>query len=934
MQRKTFVIVISLVCASAFAAMAPNPNSSTTRGPVRKIERPVNISDIQMENRVHRVSPMWLNITNFGFFGNDSRGQTYSMEDPEYPGTWAPQLEYPGGSDINYLFMGSLWVGAMIQQSGSEFPRVSVGIDGWVNPANSRSRGEFFPGETPDNGITERTNRLNSYNRLGDFITDTLNAISQQDFVAVYADTLRETNYVPNDQIDGLHYPLGVKVTQKSYAWSYNYASTFIIIDYEFENIATNYLKNLYIGLYMDADVGHVDETNRHVDDITGFQEFYYPPNLTSHQDSLDRRLVINTAWIGDNDGRPSTVASGSDFTCPDVLGCRVLRAPNPRLKTSYNWWISNGNADLDFGPSWQADGSEGNWTDLLGTPMGDKKKYFVLSNREFDYDQLRVNNSDWIRANPQTDLDNTSLTHAWKIPDASNAADLANGYDTRFLLSWGPLGVFDHLDGQGNRIYRLNPGEKFSMTVALVMGVGFHDRNNPQIGNTTIDPNKFRFDLLQRAAAQAARVYDNPMKDTKTRAYPYGDGWYGEDTGTDGLFADGIGDSVVIDGIYYGTYPGADADGTEGNSQIDSLDQSRAEFIGMTEDTHPWKPARYDYTTGNGILDPGDCEPDFLGPPPPPSPVCSVYTTATSVVIHWTPKPSEDPTYRDPFSDLQDFEGYRLYVSNSGLENDFSFVKQWDRLDYAYYFSNDSMATIPIPADSVTASTPRVLSRDGLFIYLRPVGANSGFADIIDSTRIDTSFIRNGNRVDSVFYNKYYEFEIKNVSPLYARYYSVTCYDFGDPKGGTESLETSKLSTSFRTAPSGTPSKAVGVVPNPYRADRDYTQSHSGGLSWENQDDGTVAFYPQQDRRIWFYNLPRQALIRIYTVSGDLVIGIAHNIAGDSNICQDYEYAECWNLQNRNEQMVASGLYLFSVEDKTPGGSDKVQTGKFVIIR
>ena len=122
--------------------------------------------------------------------------------------------------------------------------------------------------------------------------------------------------------------------------------------------------------------------------------------------------------------------------------------------------------------------------------------------------------------------------------------------------------------------------------------------------------------------------------------------------------------------------------------------------------------------------------------------------------------------------------------------------------------------------------------------------------------------------------------------------------------------------------------------MPNPYRFDVDYTQKHGNGLSWENRDDGTPDYFPQQDRRIYFYNLPKQALIRIFTVAGDLVVAVPHNIEGSLHLGATYDYAESWNLQNRNEQQVSSGLYLFSVEDWTLGHKGEFSTGKFVIIR
>ncbi len=103
--------------------------------------------------------------------------------------------------------------------------------------------------------------------------------------------------------------------------------------------------------------------------------------------------------------------------------------------------------------------------------------------------------------------------------------------------------------------------------------------------------------------------------------------------------------------------------------------------------------------------------------------------------------------------------------------------------------------------------------------------------------------------------------------------------------------------------------------------------------MQWENQDDGTLKWYPQQDRRIEFMNLPEICLIRIYTVSGDLVQVLPHNMDGDRSRW-DSQYSEAWDLNSRNFQQVSSGLYLFSVEDKTPENEGEVSTGKFVIIK
>jgi hypothetical protein len=931
------------------ALMEEDPAAGIRKGPER-----TDVAQLNRMNRVSRRSNIWMNFTNYGYFGNSSPNDRNAVEDPCRPGEWAPQCEFPGGSRIQYLFQGALWLGALIRAEGYEYPRVSVGTDGWLNPPVN----EFNPGEgttnSQVNGIIERTTLPLDYDCLGNYIGSFKDsAVSEQDFVTSYTDTLTEDFWVTDDPIDGPHVPLGIKITQKSYAWTYNYAQNFIIIDWEIENIAGNYLKNLYVGLYIDADVGWRGEGQWHEDDICGFQPKYYYSRPDGEPDSS----VINTAWIADNDGRPRNVAAGNDFTSPGVTGVRVVRAPNPRLATSFNWWISNGDPDLDFGPSWEDDGSPGDWTSTYGTPMGDVRKYFVLKNREFDFDQTLTNLPVEIAQQPQEIRDrwNPDIlleSHSWKIPGEEGTPpnlvdDLANGYDTRYLLSWGPLGIFDHIDEAGNRIYRLNPGEKFSMTIAYVAGDNFHDKNRAQPTSETIDPTLFNFSSLRYNADWAARVYDNPMIDTPIYDWgndhvagtndadgsegdgekDTGDGWFGEDVGNDGLFAIQAGDicykwEAGIRREYI--YPGPDPDGSENDAHVS-----------QTEDSFE-RPDYLDYTRLNGMLDFGDGHPDFQGPPPPPAPQVSqldravVANAGTSVartftedfltenvVLTWNRYPSEDPDYKDPFSRERDFEGYRVYVSNANVERDFAFLDEFDLTDYAYFSLTDSMVSKPtvdptgMPADTMIA---------GERFYLKSVGKNIGFVGheslVIDSTADPSNW-------------KYY-YVVENAHPMIPRYYAVTSYDYGDFKTGTLPLESAKIASAIYIAPSGTNTRKVGVVPNPYRANQDYRLEH-GGVSWENRDDGTPEYFPQTDRRIYFYNLPFNCLIRIYTVSGDLVDVVAHNVAGDDNQGWNADYAEAWDLNSRNHQQVVAGVYLFTVEDLSNG---EFETGKLVVIR
>jgi hypothetical protein len=70
------------------------------------------------------------------------------------------------------------------------------------------------------------------------------------------------------------------------------------------------------------------------------------------------------------------------------------------------------------------------------------------------------------------------------------------------------------------------------------------------------------------------------------------------------------------------------------------------------------------------------------------------------------------------------------------------------------------------------------------------------------------------------------------------------------------------------------------------------------------------------------FVNLPAQAIIRIYSLSGVLVDIITHNDPAGGG-------EATWDLRNRNNQFVASGVYFYHVE--TPNGQTRV--GRFTVV-
>jgi len=83
-----------------------------------------------------------------------------------------------------------------------------------------------------------------------------------------------------------------------------------------------------------------------------------------------------------------------------------------------------------------------------------------------------------------------------------------------------------------------------------------------------------------------------------------------------------------------------------------------------------------------------------------------------------------------------------------------------------------------------------------------------------------------------------------------------------------------------------------------------------------------TNAFEQTTDTKvIKFVNLPAQAIIRIYSSSGVLVSMLEHN-SGTLGGSED------WNVRNRNNQVVASGVYFYHIES---GGARRV--GRFTVV-
>jgi hypothetical protein len=817
-------------------------------------------------NRVHKVGNIGFSITNYGFFGSELRG----LNDPctRRP---APSFEFPIGSGIEYLYQGSMWVGAVKNRD----TLVSVGADGWQDVH------EMFPREYPEGDIIARTTRpvlRADPNSACSDVHFTLDAVSEQDFIATYSDTITDAQFVDADPFDGAFIPLGIEVTQKSYSWSFDYAKDFVLLDFELRNIDRDPIKSLYMGIYMDHDVMHQATSEGAQDDITGFL-----PTVPSAAgpEYLD---TVNVAWIADNDGDPR---SGQFFfgSPTGVSGVRVVRSPKPGLQFSFNWWIGNTTPSRDWGPN-RADHQVPYPVGNLGTPEGNKAKYAVLSNGEFDYPQV------------EAAIDHQSKGWLPPVSNSALAADLADGFDTRYLLSFGPFDVAS--------------GEMLPLTIAIIAGEDFHndpaaftyfDASNPQFYLDQLDYTSFA-----RNAQWAGWVYDTPGYDTDSNGYAGNYRIIGRDT------------------IYY---------------------------------------------SGDGV-------PDFQGPPPPPSPTVRFTTSQGRIIMRWNGELSE--TARDVFSNLPDFEGYRVYMSRTGLLADFALLTQRDNINYLRRkynpganrwqvkdppFTLDSLQILyndlvdsaygftPFHPDSFSVADVDLALREILldpiddskldtnYYYFEPYDANemaddAGLAYLADSVGNDVMqvirkrfpYATPADTVveDGVPYNMYYDYEyvIDGLQLAEPAFMAVTTFDFGNPAAGLSSLESSPLSTMQEVWPINSATVVnearpkPTVYPNPYRLADDYNAE-----GWE--DPKRQGVDPERARKVTFANVPETCTVSIWTLDGDLVRRLDHA----ENPLSSQATVVVWDLITRNTQAVKTGLYIYTVESRH--GTD---VGKLVVVK
>ncbi len=370
------------------------------------------------------VGLLGLTVTNLGYFGNSFANRN-------------PSGEYPLNSNVEHVYSGGLWVGAVLP-SGEV--RVSTGSQDANGVGEGDEIREFdLIGLCPEDGLNIISNSQNAPNF-------SLNALATQHIECNFNDYA-----VPES---GGHEALGIKVNMRTLAWSNPYADDFVILNYRIINItetdeyAGDELRDLYLGLWVDTTVGNTEQTDPYdsgapvrwifSDDFNGAwgaQGFVDP----SHTPENDPGIWM--AYEHDDDGEEGLATSWIGYR---LLGTSEEAQPDPgQSPVSYNSWRFRGVPQAD---DWYFD------PDNPDEPV--PGKYQIMGNRDFDVGETQENNysiaSNWvsiISTGPFPSLapgDTISITFAvvagadsLSLLDNSKIAQVA--FDDGFSIPAGP---------------------------------------------------------------------------------------------------------------------------------------------------------------------------------------------------------------------------------------------------------------------------------------------------------------------------------------------------------------------------------------------------------------------------------------------------------------------------------------------------------------
>lgn len=440
-----------------------------------------------------------------------------------YDGTWPDNVtnwngfccEWPAGSRQYYNFTSGLWVGGIVPRVvGADTIHIPVVVTGaWrpdcqpVSPLWSSNQlmepGEggqalfVQPGEDPQPGQLRWGDQASFPGYLYYAHTDTASInprrraafgtgtydlrpedfVSQMDTYCAFGDYEADQGrfLAPSDGYDAE--PLGIRLEQRTYSWAFGFATNYVYVDYKITNMNPYPIDSVYVGYFMDNDVGAGDINTEGVggnDDLIGFD------------------VGLNLGYTYDSDFNEPGWSTTAGYI--GIVLCDTPRNPNasaPLGLTAFSTWDREGpeqNVDDDNTDALKYAQLRG--TDIPGDPdprvletveepqdvrhLSGSGPYLRLPPGETISVTLAVvmgGSLDELKENTRRAVQQFEMGYLGTAPPPGPRVT-ATPQDQRVYLSWddSPEQAVDYITGErdfeGYRVYRSRQGIEGSWTL------------------------------------------------------------------------------------------------------------------------------------------------------------------------------------------------------------------------------------------------------------------------------------------------------------------------------------------------------------------------------------------------------------------------------------------------------------------------------------
>ncbi|MCH8839049.1 MAG: MFS transporter, partial [Candidatus Marinimicrobia bacterium] len=330
------------------------------------------------------VNQMGIGLTNFGVLGNGYNRIGNEIQ----PSGQYKQHSQVLREQVEHFSYAGLWVGGIVNGQ----PLVSTSIVDGVLESGSEGW-EFLP--------------LAPLTIKSSLVTDRYynpTAVSHQDFTTRYTDIFPPEATIPK------HTPLGIEVTQRSFAWDFSFADAFVIFEYTITNVnLADTIYNIYAGIWMDASIANMNYTSTY----TPGGGFTWYDNLDGYDETIDdggfQRFL---SYQYDDDGDDGWAES---YIAVKTLGGTV---PQPYLRSFFTQWVWTSSNNTDY-PRFNLALTDPDRYSQLSTPAA-KIQGPDVDPQQYKADGYPADPNSWLfmhSAGPLGSLPAELDSSAWKLP-------------------------------------------------------------------------------------------------------------------------------------------------------------------------------------------------------------------------------------------------------------------------------------------------------------------------------------------------------------------------------------------------------------------------------------------------------------------------------------------------------------------------------------